>query len=184
MADLQEKINTEMERLGLSATYDNLRNVREYVAAFEKAEPLAVGRLTGNFRKIAEFNGVILAGHKYAEAEYGYEFVTWEKDTAFDGSPMVRDGRYFDGDKPDIFLHAKQDFAARSGLVDGDLLFTPEECQALLQAVEYFHENAGFDWYSSDGKAILDRLDALTSHLEYVTADMETPAPEQGLTMK
>jgi hypothetical protein len=181
MDDLQQKTSTEMERLGLPATHDNFRHVGEYVAAFEKAEPLAVDGLTGDFRKIAAYNGVILAGHKYAEAGYGYEFVTWEEDTAFDGSPMVRDGRYFDGDKPDIFLHAKQDFAVRSGLVDGDLLFTPEECQTLLQTVEYCRENDGFDWNSDDGKAALDRLDTLASRLEYV-ADMETPVPEQGLT--
>jgi hypothetical protein len=178
MADLH-KVDEELKRLGLIVTHDNLRMVREYVDAFDKAEPLEVDGLTGDFRKIAEFNGVILAGHKYAEPQYGYEFVTWEMGTAFDGSPMVRDGRYFDGDEPDIFSHAKQDFASRSGLVEDSFTFSVPECAAMLNAIEYV---AG-EWDELD-EDHMNVLDGVSNRLEVMLNGAGFQPPEQGLTMK
>jgi hypothetical protein len=178
MADLH-KVKEELERLGFDVTHDYLRMVREYVDAFEKAEPLVAEGLTGDFRKIAEYNGVILAGHKYAEPQYGYEFVTWAKGTAFDGSPMVRDGRYFSGDEPDIFIHAKHDFAVRSGLVEETFTLSVPECAAMLHAIEYV--GGEFDALDDDH---MDVLDGVSKRLEAMLDGTVIRPPEQGLTMK
>jgi hypothetical protein len=178
MADLHT-VDEELKRLGLIVTHDNLRMVREYVDAFDKAEPLVADGLSGDFRKIAEYNGVILAGHKYAESQYGYEFVTWQKGTAFDGSPMVRDGRYFDGDEPDIFIHAKHDFASRSGLVDETFTFSVPECAVMLNAIEYVFGE--FDALDDDH---MDVLDGVSKRLEAMLGGARFQPPEQGLTMK
>jgi hypothetical protein len=166
MGDIHSKIKEEMTRLNAGSDPLIKAKVREYVEAVENGEPLFATGSDDSYRKIAEFGGIVLAGHKYTNPEFGYQFVTWEKDTTWDDKPMVRDGKYFDSDDPDIFNRAKLNFATRAGLVDETLLFSLEECRTMLPAVEYYRENYGFDQYDSTGKETLERLDSIATHLE------------------
>jgi len=50
--------------------------VREYMTAIEKAPHLKARDLDEEFRLLAEFNGIVLAGRE-TEKGYGYKFVTW-----------------------------------------------------------------------------------------------------------
>lgn len=53
------------------------RMVKEYMTAMEQASLLKATALDEEFRLLAEFNGAVLAGR---ETQYGYKFVTWERD--------------------------------------------------------------------------------------------------------
>jgi len=51
------------------------RTTAEYMAQMEAAPQLKARGLEGDYRLLAEFNGVVLAGHP---TRYGIQFVTWE----------------------------------------------------------------------------------------------------------
>ena len=85
-------------------------DVSEYCSVYEKAAPLSMESLSGNYRCLADFNETVLAA-KY-NAEYGFEFVTWTK--SYDGKSVCQ-GNYFTD-----YNAAKENFAVRSGLVDED----------------------------------------------------------------
>jgi hypothetical protein len=51
--------------------------VKEYMTVMEKSPLLVAAALDEEFRRLAEFNGAVLAGR---ETQYGYKFVTWERD--------------------------------------------------------------------------------------------------------
>ena len=53
------------------------RMVKEYMSAIERAPLLKATALDEEFRLLSEFNGAVLAGR---EIQYGYQFVTWERD--------------------------------------------------------------------------------------------------------
>ena len=47
----------------------------EYQKLMEQAPQIKASGLTGDYRALAEFNNVVLAGHR---TRFGMEFVTWE----------------------------------------------------------------------------------------------------------
>ena len=79
---------------------------------FLKADGLEDG-----YKVLADFNGTVLAG---TPSKYGVHFVTW--DWAY-GHTGVCHGHYF----MENYAGAKQDFAIRSGLIQKERLFTPEQ---------------------------------------------------------
>ena len=50
-------------------------NRPEYEKLMERAPQIKASGLEGDYRLLAEFNDVVLAGH---QTRYGMEFVTWE----------------------------------------------------------------------------------------------------------
>lgn len=93
------------------------RTSAEYMRMMEQAPPLKAGGLEENFKVLADFNDVVLAGH---QTKYGVQFVTWDWDFDRKG---VSHGNYYNSD----YAGAKQDFATRSGLISKDKLFTSEQ---------------------------------------------------------
>ena len=89
----------------------------EYMTAMESAPQLKASGLDGDYRILADFGGTVLAG---APSKYGVQFVTW--DWAY-GHTGVCHGHYF----MENYAGAKQDFAIRSGLIQKEQLFTPEQ---------------------------------------------------------
>ncbi|MDE7399986.1 MAG: hypothetical protein K2N06_10725 [Oscillospiraceae bacterium] len=119
-----------------------VRGIYEYCSSYEKAPPLKAADLSGNYRCLSEFNGTVLAA-KY-NADFGFEFVTWDR--TYDGK-AVRHGNYY-GD----YAAAKENFAVRSGLVDGDKLFDNSELDRIQKCVKFAMENDGnlhFDEYDN-----------------------------------
>ena len=51
----------------------------EYTQAVEQASVLEADTLDTEYRLLAEYGGVVLAG-KEMERGYGYQFVTWSRD--------------------------------------------------------------------------------------------------------
>ncbi len=78
--------------------------------------PLKVAGLEGDYRQLADFNGVVFAGHP---TKFGTEFITWDWD--YDRKGLSHGHYYMDYDE------AKKDFALRSGLIQEQQLFKPEQ---------------------------------------------------------
>ena len=87
-------------------------------------------RSGGDYRILADFNGIVLAGHP---TSYGVRFITWEWDWNREG---VHTGNYF----YEHYEEAKRDFATRSGLVQKDALFAPEQLTEIYHALRFTRE--------------------------------------------
>ena len=101
--------------------------VYEYTEAMSAAPPLKADGLHEDFRLLAEFNGIVLAGQEL-ERDWGYKFVTWRRDR--DGIGVAHGNYYHNG-----YGAAKQDFACRSGLVQESRQFTDEQLVELYRCV-------------------------------------------------
>ena len=97
--------------------YEIVRNTAEYMRQMETAPFLKADGLEDGYKVLADFNGTVLAG---VQSKHGVHFVTW--DWAY-GHTGVCHGHYF----MENYAGAKQDFAIRSGLIQKERLFTPEQ---------------------------------------------------------
>lgn len=101
--------------------------VYEYTEAMSAAPLLKADGLHEDFRLLAEFNGIVLAGQEL-ERDWGYKFVTWRRDG--DGTGVAHGNYYHNG-----YEAAKLDFACRSGLVQENRQFTDEQLAELYRCV-------------------------------------------------
>lgn len=85
-----------------------------------------VPTLEEKFKKLADYGGTVLAGR---ETQYGFEFVTWDWDFNRRG---VNHGHYYH----DALDSAAEDFAVRSGLVDGNRLFSEDQMEEIYRCCE------------------------------------------------
>ena len=92
----------------------------------DTAPILQVDGLDENYQLLADFSGVVLAGHA---TQYGVQFVTWDWDYEKTG---VTQGHYMSNN----YTAAKQDFAVRSGLIRREQLFSPEQLTELSRCVQ------------------------------------------------
>ena len=113
---------------------DIAQEVREYVTAVEQAPPLKATGLDNEFHRLAKFNEVVLAGRELPN-DHGYQFVTWGWN---ESQNSLYHGHYYEDD----YARAKEDFAARSGLVQKDNLFSNEQLTEVFRAVEETLESA------------------------------------------
>ena len=93
------------------------------------APPLVANGLSGDYRLLAEFDNIVLAGHE-REGGYGVEFITWER---IQNGARLWQGHYYDND----YAAAKQDFATRSGLLPSELLFTQDQLAVIFDAAQH-----------------------------------------------
>jgi len=108
----------EPERIAAKdKVYEIVRTTAEYMRQMETAPFLKADGLEDSYKVLADFNGIVLAG---IQSKYGVQFVTW--DWAY-GHTGVCHGHYF----MENYAGAKQDFAIRSGLIQKEQLFTPEQ---------------------------------------------------------
>ena len=121
-----------VRRNGLEDALDQVRCIADetfmYMKQMAEAPSLVADGLTGDYRLLAEFGDVVLAGHERAGG-HGVEFVTWQR--IQDGTSLW-DGHYYDND----YAAAKQDFATRSGLLPSELLFTQEQLAVIFDAAQ------------------------------------------------
>ncbi len=121
-----------VRRNGLEDALDQVRYIADetltYMKQMTAAPPLTADGLTGNYRLLAEFGNVVLAGHE-RERGCGVEFVTWER--LRDGTELWQ-GHYYGND----YAAAKQDFATRSGLLPSGLLFTQDQLAVIFDAAQ------------------------------------------------
>ena len=112
-----EDINEPERVAAKDMVYEIVRNTAEYMRQMETAPFLKADGLEDGYEVLADFNGTVLAG---VQSKHGVHFVTW--DWAY-GHTGVCHGHYF----MENYAGAKQDFAIRSGLIQKERLFTPEQ---------------------------------------------------------
>ena len=100
--------------------------VSEYMKLMDAAPLLKAQGLDETYRLLADFNGVVLAGHP---SRLGVQFVTWDWDYERTG---VSHGHYMSNH----YEAAKKDFAVRSGLVWKQQLFSPEHLTEIYRCVQ------------------------------------------------
>lgn len=133
--------------------------VAEYMRLMESAPMLQASHLHEDYRLLSEFNGVVLAGHKYTDAP-GHQFVTWERD--YDGSG-VNHGHYTLN-----YQSAKEDFAVRSGLIQKERQFSDEQ---LTEVYRCLRETLESDSPITQERETLLRETA--EQIEYAVSDLE-----------
>ena len=118
--------------IGLEDALDRVTQVAKeammYMRQMEVAPVLKTEGLSGDYRLLAEFNGVVLAGHERTGND-GVEFITWERIQA--GTSLWQ-GHYLGNN----YAAARQDFAVRSGLVDQDRLFSDEQLAEIYRCIQ------------------------------------------------
>ena len=100
--------------------------VYDYTTAIASAPRLEAEGLRENFRLLAGFNDVVLAGREM-EGGLGYEFATWRY-TA-DRTGVTHGNYHYDYDT------AKLDFACRAGLVKDSRQFTDEQLTEMYRCI-------------------------------------------------
>ena len=115
-----------------SAALDRVNSITkataEYMSQLAAAPQLTANSLTEDYRLLADFNGVVLAGHP---TRYGVQFVTWERSS--DRTSLGSGHYYGPGGGADSYTAAKRDFATRSGLIPRSALFDQK------QLIEIYH---------------------------------------------
>ena len=121
-----------IRRNGLEDALDRVREIAgetlAYMRQMETAPSLLAEGLSGDYRLLAEFNHIVLAGHA-REGGYGVEFITWER---IRNNTGLWQGHYYDNN----YAAAKQDFTTRSGLLPASQLFTKEQLAVIYDAAQ------------------------------------------------
>lgn len=152
--DLAMMSQVEKDSIVQKAT-NIIRTVKEYMALMETAPQIKARGLEGDYRVLAEFNSVVLAGHP---TRYGVQFVTWE---------WVQDHTsLWQGHYTESYTAAKEDFATRSGLVEKERQFSDQQLAVIFDAVQHMMVLE----LTSNPKQ--DKL------LEQIMAQIETSLPE------
>ena len=169
----REDADTPQAEDALFRVEDIAAKTLEYMTAMETAPRLKATDLTGDYRILADFGDAVLAGHP---TERGVQFVTWEWDFDREG---VHHGHYFQDD----YEAAKRDFTVRSGLVQKDALFEPEQLAEIYRALRFVREQDETLSFGRDQE--LAELMEQVGGLLPADALRQRDAPEQsGMTMK
>ena len=169
----QENVDNIRTQNALQTVIDTAKMTSEYMAILETALRLKASGLTGDYRVLADFGDAVLAGHP---TERGVQFVTWEWDYDREG---VHHGHYFQDD----YEAAKRDFTVRSGLVQKDALFEPEQLAEIYHALSFVREQDETLSFGRDQE--LAELMEQVGGLLPPNVPRQRDAPEQsGMTMK
>lgn len=169
----QENVDSVRTQDALQSVIDTAKMTSEYMAILENAPRLKASGLHGDYRVLADFGSAVLAGHP---TERGVQFVTWEWDFNREG---VHHGHYFQDD----YDAAKRDFTVRSGLVQKDALFEPEQLAEIYRALRFVREQDETLSFGRDQE--LAELMEQVGGLLPPNVPRQRDAPEQsGMTMK
>ena len=169
----REDTDTPQAEDALFRIEDIAAKTLEYMTAMEYAPQLKASGLTGDYRILADFGDAVLAGHP---TERGVQFVTWEWDFDRKG---VHQGHYFQDD----YEAAKRDFTVRSGLVQKDALFEPEQLAEIYRALRFVREQDETISFGRD-RELVELMEQVGGLLP-ADAPRQRDAPEQsGMTMK
>ena len=169
----QENVDSIRAQDALQTVIDTAKMTSEYMAILEYAPQLKATDLTSDYRVLADFGDAVLAGHP---TERGVQFVTWEWDFDREG---VHLGHYFQQD----YDAAKRDFTVRSGLVQKDALFEPEQLAQIYRALRFVREQDETLSFGRDRE--LAELMEQISGLLPPNVPRQRDAPEQsGMTMR
>ena len=112
-----EDVSTDVMSDALEKATSVAATAAEYMKLMENAPPLKASSLDAPYKLLADFNGYVLGG---MESGHGVQLTTWQWTYDKDGLTL---GHYFGND----YAAAKHNFALRSGLVQEQEQFTPEQ---------------------------------------------------------
>ena len=138
-------------------------SICKYMILYELAPSLGIDSLP-EYRRLAECDDIVL-GAMYSE-QNGFMFSTWRQDR--DKKHVVH------GDYSPNFEYAKESFITRSGLVNKNRLFTPEEAENLLRCIEYVREYCETLTYDQEQhlKDLIEKLTQGYPQLENVSPSL------------
>ncbi|MDO4562512.1 MAG: hypothetical protein Q4C12_01625 [Clostridia bacterium] len=138
--------------------------VSEYLFAMDNASDLKAYDFNMPYKKILEYNGVVLGGLETKDGEYN--FTTWNY---VKGS--LYHGHYYGKD----YKKAKEDFVTRSGLVNENRLFTEKEMTAIYRSVSETLES-GYELDDEQIKLLKDIRDKI----EYAVPSLDETVCESN----
>ena len=162
-------VNSTEKEKACDRVANTVARVKEYMALMESAPFLKASGLDEQYRLLADFNGVVLAGRSGATS--GVQFVTWNWDYDRKG---VNQGYYAGND----YNAAKQDFAVRCGLVDKHRLFSDQQLTAIHQSCTLLEDEV----ILSDKQYKM--LDGIREQIECVLPDVAEQATAQEQTQQ
>ena len=174
----REDVADDYRSVALDRVNSITKATAEYMSQLAAAPQLTANSLTEDYRLLADFNGVVLAGHP---TRYGVQFVTWERSS--DRTSLGSGHYYGPGGGADSYTAAKRDFATRSGLIPRSALFDQK------QLIEIYHcsveVQAGlYSITDEQGKclqSIIDQIELSIPNLgELLDQEQNIEAPEDG----
>ena len=157
----QDKQIVNSHKETLDALSSTAYSIRKYVSLYETAPSLGVASLP-EYRRLSEYGDVVL-GAMYSE-QHGFMFSTWRQNKE---KKYVAHGDY----SPD-YEYAKESFIARSGLIDKNRLFSPEEAENFYRCIGYVRENCDTLTYDQERQ-----LKELSEKLTYGYPQLEETPP-------
>ena len=153
-----KEINTlEKDELLNEVTAISL-TTKEYMLIMDDAPPLKAQGLKDGYKKLAEYNGVVLAGIKMPGREC--QFVTWRYTYDKKGVTL---GHYY----PGKYTEAKEDFAVRSGLLSENKHFNKEKLKTIHKAVDFCINENYNHFYKQKNE-----MKAIKNQIEYALPDV------------
>ena len=131
----------------------------------EAAPQLKASGLDGDYRILADFGGTVLAG---TPSKYGVQFVTWDWD--YDRTGVVH-GHYF----MENYDAAKQDFATRSGLIQKEQLFSPEQLTEIYRGCT---DSVNEDFFELTDKKV-ELIHSVQQQIEICVPDLDERVCQQ-----
>ena len=155
------KYGTEYSYLAINTIRPLVEKVNEPVTAWERSAFLPIENVS-HFKALAEYNNVVLAARDDTDLGRGLHFVTWRYNH---NRTDVESGVYTEN-----YNAAKESFAARSGLVPQDKLFTQEQVLEMKTAIDYRIAHDGGLAYAIENelKSIASQL-----HMAYPEAEAD-----------
>ncbi len=147
----------------LDKVVDIAKTTAEYMSQMESAPQLTASGLEGDYRLLADFNGVVLAGH---QTQYGAQFITWER--SHDRASLEQGHYYGPGGGVENYTAAKRDFAVRSDLVPRSALFAPEQLTEVYRSI---HETLDSSYPITDERR--KSLESAAEQIERIVPDLE-----------
>ena len=161
----QENVDSIRAQDALQTVIDIAKMTSEYMAILETAPRLKASGLDGDYRILADFGGTVLAG---SPSKYGVQFVTWDWD--YDRTGVVH-GHYF----MENYDAAKQDFATRSGLIQKEQLFSPEQLTEIYRCCT---DSVNEDFFELTDKQV-ELIHSVQQQIEICVPDLDERVRQQ-----
>lgn len=161
-----EQLSENEEELVRGRIKDAATTVLEYMKLMESAPEMNTGNEVDHYKMLADFNGVVLAGH---ESGFGVQFVTWNWDQDRKG---VHWGHYYGRN----YEGAKQDFATRSGLMPEFRVLSSEQMTEVYRSI---HETLESDYPITENRRKL--LESAAGQIEQSVYDLKDRVNQSNL---
>ena len=161
----REDADTSQAEDALYRVEDIAAKTLEYMTAMEAAPQLKASGLDGDYRILADFGGTVLAG---TPSKYGVQFVTWDWDYDCTG---VSHGHYF----MENYDAAKRDFATRSGLIQKEQLFSPEQLTEIYRCCT---DSVNEDFFELTDKQV-ELIHSVQQQIEICVPDLDKRVRQQ-----